>query len=391
MKLNIFGAGYVGLSQAVFFATKFEVALYDIDYDKINQINDGRSPIKEDLLSRHLKKVTNNLTAYHIDEFTEVEENAFSIICLPTNFNEQLGAFDTSIVETCVKKIVDASRYSPIIVKSTVPIGFTDELSARLGAENLFFSPEFLREGWAMHDCLYPNRIVVGSTGDYAKKYGQLVSELSISSDYKTFYTDSKTAETIKLASNCYLANRVAFFNEIDTLAMKLDLDAELLIHGMCSDPRIGEGYNNPSFGFGGYCLPKDMAQMEFELKKRNLHSPQLTSVLASNKARLDNIVRKVMSQKPKLVGVYRLQMKTGSDNVRMSTSVQLAVKLKSMGIKILIYEPEVQVPSGLSEFVVSSLSEFFSRSDLLVANRWHHELDMFTGSIITRDIYNEN
>ena len=391
MKLNVFGAGYVGLSQAVFFATKFEVALYDIDYDKINQINDGISPIREDLLCRHLDKVTNNVTAFHIDEFTGVEENTLSIICLPTNFNEQLGAFDTSIVETCVKKIVDSSRDSPIIIKSTVPIGFTDELSTRLSAENLFFSPEFLREGWAMHDCLHPNRIVVGSTGYHAKKYGQLVAELSISNNYKTFYTDSKTAETIKLASNCYLANRVAFFNEIDTLAMDLNLDAELLIHGMCSDPRIGEGYNNPSFGFGGYCLPKDMAQMEFELKSRNLHSPQLTSVLASNKARLDNIVRKLMSQKPKLVGVYRLQMKTGSDNVRMSTSVQLALKLKAMGVNIVIYEPEVQVPSELSEFVETSLSEFFSMAELLVANRWHHELEMFTGSVITRDIYNEN
>lgn len=388
MKIAVIGIGYVGLSNAIVLAQKNEVVLVDIVEEKVNQINLRQSPIAEPLIEEYLKHHDLNLSAT-LNLQLACDDADFVLIATPTDYNDETNCFDTSSVEDVIEKVSEISPNSTIIIKSTVPVGFTENLINK-GYKNILFVPEFLREGQALHDNLYPSRIVVGGSREKGEPFAQLMIEGAIKKEVPLLYTTPTEAEAIKLFANTYLAMRVAFFNELDSYAWENGLDNQKIIEGVGFDPRIGTHYCNPSFGYGGYCLPKDTKQLLANYKKvpQNL----ISAVIESNKTRKHFVVSEILKHSPKIVGIYKLAMKRGSDNCRSSAIFDIIDELQSAGIRVVVYDPayENEETFHFLEFV-KSLKAFKDQCDLIIANRFDKELEDVRSKVLTRDLFGNN
>lgn len=389
-KFSIFGAGYVGMSLAVLLSQRHSVRVYDIDIEKVDLIEQRKSHLDDPEIKQFLSTKKLDLCASLASHYPIITSD-FVIIAVPTSFCEESGMFDVSIIVSIIERLDDQGCQSAIIIKSTIPLGFTDELNQRFPNLEIIYSPEFLREGKALYDNLHPSRIVIGSSSLKAVNFATCLAELSTTPDTPIVYTNNTTAEGIKLGANTYLAMRVAFFNELDTLAFYSDISSSDLISSICFDPRIGEGYNNPSFAYGGYCLPKDVRQLSSSLKKLNLQLPLIEAVDISNEKRLNEIVKILVNKNPISVGIYRLQMKNGSDNAREAANARLAIKLLERKVEVNIYEPVIPVPNELRNYQEKDLTLFKESNTIIVANRWSSDLDDVVEKVICRDIYNEN
>ena len=386
MKITVVGAGYVGLSNALLFSRQHDVTVLDIDQARVKNINQRISPISDSCIQNYLSESNLDATC---DRELAYQHAKLIIIATPTNYNPETNYFDTSSVESVITDIQAINPKALIILKSTIPVGYTAELSKRLGLKNLIFSPEFLREGQALQDNLYPSRIVVGEKSKRAEKIAKLYLKASIKKDAVILCVDSTEAEAIKLFSNTYLAMRVAFFNELDTYCLKNKLSALDIVQGVSLDPRIGDHYNNPSFGYGGYCLPKDTKQL-----LANYHeTPQelISAIIRSNQTRKQAIIDDILSRDVSCVGIYRLTMKADSDNFRESAVHDVLQGLADQGIKIIIYEPTLDVSEYLGHPVESSLQKFKSLSDLIIVNRMVPMFSDVMEKIYTRDLFGVN
>ncbi len=389
----VIGAGYVGFSLAVVLARVAFVTVIDIREDVVTSINKGKSPILDLGIDNHLQKaLINKRLKAELFSCPSVKEADAIIVALPTNFKPSCGSFDTSALDSMIEKISSIDPQIPLIIKSTVPVGYTERIAQKYELADCFYSPEFLREGRAIHDNLHPSRIIVGSSSPAAKEFACMLARASHQLDTKIIHTENRTAEVTKLASNSYLAARVAFFNELDSLALKLGLNAKQLIDGVSLDPRIGDGYNNPSFGFGGYCLPKDVQQFQSSMTEYGINAPLVQSIFASNRQRVEEIVNYVKNSGFSNIGVYRAQMKQGSDNAREAISLILLEEISKIPhLNVHLYEPEIILPAYLQKFLTDDLSNFAEWSDLILANRYAVELEPYGRKVLTRDIYNEN
>lgn len=385
MKITIVGTGYVGLSLAILLAQRHEVCALDIDKNRIESINRKQSPIHEIEIEKYLTGTPLNLKATD-DKETAYKDASYIIVATPTNYDPETKYFDTSTVETVIK---DALKFNPtatIVIKSTIPVGYTSSLRQKLGVQNIIFSPEFLREGRALHDNLYPSRIVVGEISDRAEVFAEMLRQAAHKSDVPILLTHSTEAEAIKLFSNTYLAMRVAYFNELDTYCASQNLSTEQIIRGVGHDPRIGTHYNNPSFGYGGYCLPKDTKQLlaNFDGIPQSL----ISAIVESNDVRKKFIFDQIMEKKPSSVGIYRLIMKSGSDNFRSSSIQDIIRHFLTAGIAVHIYEPTLHQTIALECPVVQSLDAFKRGSDIIVANRITSDLLDCSEKVYTRDLF---
>lgn len=388
INIAVIGMGYVGISNAILLSQKNNVFIFDKDTNKINDIKNRKSPIEDQDVQDYLENKNLKLNfSYNLKEaVTNVE---FIVLALPTNYDETLNSFDTSILENVIKEILEINQNATLIIKSTIPVGFVESLSTKFQTNNIIFSPEFLREGRALHDNLHPSRIIIGSHCVNGKKFSNLLLEASLKKNVEVIFTNSREAESIKLFANTYLALRVSFFNELDTFAFKMSLDPKEIIKGVSLDERIGDYYNNPSFGYGGYCLPKDTKQL-LNLYK-NIPQALISAVVESNSVRKDFIANDVISKKPKTVGVYRLTMKLNSDNYRSSAIWDIIKKIKSNGVNVLIYEPKIIGEKFDGYDVIDSLEIFKEKCDLIITNRFANELKDVKNKIYTRDVYNRD
>ena len=388
MKITVVGAGYVGISLAVLLARQHHVVLVDILQHKVDQINRRVSPIKDAEISDYLASGELNLKATS-DTNTAFNLSDMVIIATPTNYDATTNYFDTSSVENAVELSHSNNPKAPIFIKSTVPVGFTEKYRQRMKIEHLYFSPEFLREGQALKDNLYPSRIIVGDRGTDGRMFSQLLKDVSLNRETPILLTNSSEAEAIKLFSNTYLAMRIAFFNELDSYALNSNMDTEQIIQGIGLDPRIGNFYNNPSFGYGGYCLPKDTKQL-----LANYHSVPnniIKAIVESNITRKDFIAQCIMDTNPSVVGIYRLVMKAGSDNFRTSAVQGIMKRIKAKGIKIVIYEPTMDEAYFFNSPVITDLEEFKSISSIIIANRKTEELADVGDKLFTRDLFGKD
>lgn len=384
MKITIVGTGYVGLSNAVLLAQQHTVTALDIDQDKINKINQRQSPIDDKEIENFLARKELDLTAT-TDKVQAYTDADYILIATPTNYDTDTNSFDTSSVEAVIKDVLAVNPNALIIIKSTIPVGFTKRTKKQLGIENLLFAPEFLREGKALYDNLYPSRIIVGERSDRAQKFAQIVADCAVKENIDILLTNSAEAEAIKLFANTYLALRVSYFNEMDTYALVHGLNTEQIIKGVCLDPRVGDFYNNPSFGYGGYCLPKDTQQLLANYK--NVPQNLIKAVVQSNNTRKEFIANDIISSSPKVVGIYRLIMKAGSDNFRASAIQGIIKHLKKLGTTVIIYEPKCDDDGFLECEVIHDLNDFKAKSDVIVANRISKELEDSLDKIYTRDL----
>lgn len=388
MKIAIVGAGYVGLSLATLLAQNNEVKLLDIVEEKINKINNKISPIKDDYIESFLKEKQLNLIATNseIEAFSDAE---FIIIATPTNYHEELNYFDTKSVENVAEKALKINPNATIVIKSTIPVGYTESLKKSLKCDNIIFSPEFLRESKALYDNLYPSRIIVGSGANASKKaeaFGNLLKDSALNNP-DVLFMGTTEAEAVKLFANTYLALRVAFFNELDTYADIKKLNTNDIITGVCKDPRIGEHYNNPSFGYGGYCLPKDSKQLLANYK--DVPQNMISAIVDSNKTRKEYIAKSIIDKKPNTIGAFRLTMKANSDNFRQSAILDVMEIIKAEGINIIIYEPTLADTDNFKDYeIVNDINEFKTRSEIILANRFDNLLSDVSDKVYTRDLF---
>ncbi len=385
-KIVVVGLGYVGTTLGILLSKENKVTMLDIDNEKVNKINKKKSPIKDSKIDNFLKQEKLNLTATNNSE-SVYEDADFIVIATPTNFDETKNTFDTSIILKVIDDIFISNKDALIVIKSTVPIGFTEYLNKHFDSERIIFSPEFLREGSALEDNLYPSRIIVGGSCSKSKIFGAMLESFSKNKDIKTKFMSASEAEAVKLFSNTYLAMRVAYFNELDSLCLSKNLNTKNVIDGVSLDERIGDKYNNPSFGYGGYCLPKDTKQLlsNFNKTPQNL----IQSIVNSNETRKNFLTEEILKTNPKCVGFYRLIMKTGSDNYRSSAILGIINRLKNEDLRLVIYEPTLDKKAYDGIEVINDLATFKDISDIIVANRKDDHLMSVSKKIFTRDIFN--
>lgn len=387
MKILVLGLGYVGTANAILLAQHNEVTCFDINNDRVDKINNLISPIEDLEASKYLSEKIINLKA--VSKFPNLKDFNFIIIATPTNYNPETNYFDTSTIESCIEEVEKQKFQIPIVIRSTLPVGFTKKIQNTHPDQEIIFVPEFLREGKALHDSLHPSRIVIGSSSDNAKSFAKLLQQGAIDKNVKILHINSTEAETSKLFANAFLALRVAFFNELDTFSLSKNLSTEEIIKAVSLDPRIGDYYNNPSFGFGGYCLPKDTKQL-----LRNFDQvPQkiMEAIINSNTLRKDFLGSEIAKQNPKTVGVYKLAMKEGSDNIRESSMQGIMKRIKAKGINVIIFEPLISDKNFFNSKVYTNLSDFKKDSDLIICNRNHADLNDVKDKVFTRDIFNQN
>ena len=387
-KIVVVGLGYVGLSNAVLLAQHNEVIGIDILQDRVDALNTRRSPIIDAELSQYLAEKDLNLSA-SIDLKGSLIGADYVIVSTPTNYDEKTNFFDTSSVEAVISQVIEAKSDVTIVVKSTIPVGFIDDVRKRLNTDAVIFSPEFLREGKALFDNLYPSRIIVGEKSERAEVFAELLAQGAIKSNAELLFTGAREAEAIKLFSNTYLAMRVAFFNELDSYALAGDMSSREIIAGVSLDPRIGDHYNNPSFGYGGYCLPKDTKQLlaNYDAVPQNI----IRAIVDANSTRKDFLADFVIKKQPKTVGIYRLVMKMGGDNFRHSSIQGIMKRIKAKGISVVVYEPALATDSFNDSSLVSDIDEFKRVADIIVANRMTDELNDVTNKVFTRELFREN
>lgn len=385
MKIAVAGTGYVGLSLATLLSQSHEVYALDVIPEKVEMINNRISPIKDEYIEKFFKEKDLHLTAT-LNYKEAFKDAKFVIISTPTNYDDELNFFDTSSVEDIIEKVISTDNKPTMVIKSTIPVGFVESMKKKYNIDNIFFSPEFLREGRALYDNLYPSRIIVGEKSERGEEFANLLKECSLKEDVIVKYMNSTEAEAVKLFANTYLALRVSYFNELDTYAELKGLNTKDIIDGVSLDPRIGNHYNNPSFGYGGYCLPKDTKQLLANYD----HVPQnlIEAIVKSNDTRKDHITKMIMKKNPKVVGVYRLTMKTGSDNFRASAIQGIIKRLKDRNVEVVIYEPTLKSETFNDCKVIQDFSEFNNLVDVVLVNRLDDNTKELTKEIYTRDLF---